>query len=294
MNRSKSAVRFGILMLITVAIMAVQPLVAEESLINRDGAALQFFGEVEGGAVKVLSHTFQSGDSGTLFNFVSQGGQEILFPFSRIAIGTKLYDQHQFTMLYQPLTLQTQVRFREAVTIDTETFAAGTSMNLKYGFPFWRFTYGYDFFRDENLDVLVGGAIQVRNASIVFEPVNGGSSGSATTANQNLGIVPALYAAASYTLPSGIQLHAEATGIYASSALINGASFTFTGSLLDTSLRIAFPLRNKIQTYVNVRFLGGTSDGVSQFPDLYWTKAIEDYGQNNLATLSFTAGLSIR
>jgi hypothetical protein len=35
-------------------------------------------------------------------------------------------------------------------------------------FPFWRFTYGYDFVADENLDVYGGLALQLRNASIVF------------------------------------------------------------------------------------------------------------------------------
>jgi hypothetical protein len=45
---------------------------------------------------------------------------------------------------------------------------------------------------------------------------------------------------------------------------------------------------------VNLRFLGGTSNGVSQYEDLYWTKAVNDYGMNNIASLFFTAGISIR
>jgi hypothetical protein len=52
-------------------------------------------------------------------------------------------------------------------------------------FPFWRFTYGYDFVADENLDVYGGLALQLRNASIVFQEI-GGASTTATT-NQNSG-----------------------------------------------------------------------------------------------------------
>jgi hypothetical protein len=210
---------------------------------------------------------------------------------------------HRISALYQPLTIETEVTFRDDVTIDGVTFASGTPMELKYGFPFWRFTYGYDFFAAENLDVYGGLALQLRNASIVFREVGGSNSDPTdpndpitvqSTTNQNLGLVPALYTAVYYTLPSGIELGFEATGIYASSAFINGADFEFEGSLLDTSLRVSLPLQRGVFTFVSLRFIGGTSDGVSQFPDIYWTKAVENYGSNNLATVNLTAGVSIR
>lgn len=257
---------------------------------SQDGDLFRFFAEAEGGITKVLKHTFQSGDTGTQFNYVTQGGQEILFPFSRIKAGFTLADRHMFNALYQPLVVNTEVTFREDVTIDGVTFVNGTPMELQYGFSFWRFTYGFDFFKQDNLDLLAGAALQLRNASIIFSE----KSGAQSTTNQNLGIVPSLFVGFEYEFPSGISLGFEATGIYASSAFFNGADFEFTGSLLDTSVRVLFPVKENVDTYVNVRFLGGTSDGVSQFEDLYWTKAVEDYGNNNLATLNFSIGLRVK
>jgi hypothetical protein len=269
--------------------------VQQNSFINLPDSPIQVFAEVETGFVKVLSHTFQSGDTGTNFNFVTQGGQEILFPFQRVTLGANLGDRHLISALYQPLTIETEVTFRDLVTIDGVDFDDGTPpnelpMRIKYGFPFWRFTYGYDFIADENLDVYGGLALQLRNASIVFQEIDGTQA----TTNQNLGPVPALFTEVVYTLPSGIELNFEATGLYASSALINGANFEFEGSILDTSLRLSVPLQRGVSTFLNVRFLGGTAVGVSEFPDRFWTQAQEDFTSNKLATLSLTAGVSIR
>jgi hypothetical protein len=275
--------------------MGLSAQVQQNSFINLPDSPIQVFAEVEGGFVKVLSHTFQSGDTGTNFNFVTQGGQEILFPFQRVTLGANLGDRHLISALYQPLTIETEVTFRDLVTIDGVDFNDATPpnelpMRIKYGFPFWRFTYGYDFVADENLDVYGGLALQLRNASIVFQEIGGAEA----TTNQNLGPVPALFTEVVYTLPSGIELNFEATGLYASSALINGANFEFEGSILDTSLRVNVPLQRGVSTFLNVRFLGGTAVGVSEFPDRFWTQAEEDFTSNKLATLSLTAGVSIR
>jgi len=267
-----------------IALLSAYPLISE------DKGLFRFFAEAEGGFSKVLLHNFQSGASGTKFNFVTQGGQEILFPYSRFKAGFTLAERHMFNALYQPLVIETEVTFREDVTIDTVTFPAGTPMELQYGFSFWRFTYGFDFFKQDNLDLMAGLAFQIRNASIIFSQKNGGQS----TTNQNLGLVPALFVGFEYTFPSGIGLGFEATGIYASSAFFNGANFKFEGSLLDTSIRALFPVKENVDTFINIRFVGGTSDGVSQYEDLYWTKAIEDYGTNNLATLNFSVGLRVK
>lgn len=272
--------------LLLLALIVSLPVSAEDE----SPAALSPFFETEAGFVKVLTHVFQSGDPGTKFNFITQGGQEILFPFSRYRLGFTLNRRHLFTALYQPLTINTAVTFREDVTIDGVTFSEGTPMELTYGFPFWRFSYGFDLLPADNLDLYTGAALQFRNASIRFAA----RDGSDATTNQNLGLVPSLYAHFGYTLGSGLRVEAEATGIYASSAIINGADFQFTGSLLDTSLRILAPVKTGVHSFLNIRFLGGTSEGISQFEDRFWTQAVGNYGLNNLGTMSFTAGLRIQ
>jgi hypothetical protein len=101
--------------------------VQQNSFINLPDSPIQVFAEVETGFVKVLSHTFQSGDTGTNFNFVTQGGQEILFPFQRVTLGANLGDRHLISALYQPLTIETEVTFRDDVTIDGVLFESDSS-----------------------------------------------------------------------------------------------------------------------------------------------------------------------
>lgn len=59
----------------------------EASLINREDSKIQVFAESELGVVKVNYHTLLIGNesegSGTTFNYVIQGGQDILYRFER-------------------------------------------------------------------------------------------------------------------------------------------------------------------------------------------------------------------
>jgi hypothetical protein len=165
-------------------------------------------------------------------------------------------------------------------------------MELKYSFPFWRISYGYDVLQDPNLTLAVGGALQIRNASIVFKEVGGTKA----SVSQNVGPVPALYVYARWETPYDINITADITGSYASSAIINGASFEFEGSLLDASLRVGYNLKHNMEIYTNFRFLGGTSKGTSSYDGSSWSVASSDgrYAQNNLATFSATMGLTIK
>jgi len=143
---------------------------------------------------------------------------------------------------------------------------------------------------DKNRILAVGAALQIRNASIVFKAADGSN----ITVSQNVGLVPALNIYSRWELPSGINLSLDITGSYASSALINGASFDFEGSLLDASLRMGYRLKNQMEIFSNLRFLGGTSKGISEYPNTAWSQSVEQYTSNNLGTFSATLGLTIR
>ena len=85
---------------------------------------------------------------------------------------------------------------REAFTIDAVTFAPDAVVDVTYGFPFYRFTYLYDFIEgDANLSA--GAALQFRNASIRFTNVDG----SQRAISQNLGSTRG-YRAVQYALMS--------------------------------------------------------------------------------------------
>jgi len=277
----------------TIVIMAVFATASDDmSLINKKDSPVQIYFEVETGLFGVLDHTYQSGrtdESATNFDFVNEGGQDILFPFERYVAGLTIKNKHKIGLLYQPLTVVTNVTFRDDVMIDSVMFASGTPMEIKYGFPFYRFTYSYSFVKNDNLELAAGVALQARNASIVFKEISGGQM----TVSQNVGPVPAINLYGKYTFNSGLYMSLDATGLYASSSLINGASFNFEGSILDASLRAGYPLLEGLDVFTNLRYLGGTAKGESEYVERTWTEPTESYTSNVLSTMSFTLGISV-
>ncbi len=250
--------------------------------------------EAEYGTGKILLHTYRVGsvaDGNSDFNFVTQGGQELLFPFERYTAIMVLGSRHDISFLYQPLKLVTEVRFREAVTIDGVMFPQQTPMKLTYSFPFYRFTYQYRFLTNGSDSWLQAGvALQLRNASIRFEQLDGAQF----VVSQNLGLVPAL--AVSGRAAFGSQLYAafDMTGIYASSSFFNGANFNFEGSILDASLRIGTKFTDMADVFLNLRFLGGSASGVSQYARLEWSNSVSPETANYLALISVTLGAKLK
>ncbi len=246
---------------------------------------LQVAFEAESGALKVLHHTYRVGAASSTFDFVTQGGQEILFPFERLTAFVTLADRHQVRFLYQSLELATEITARSAFTIDTVAFAQNEVVDITYSFPFYRFTYLYDLIPGD-AELSIGGALQFRNASIRFTSVDG----SKRAVSQNLGLVPALALSGKFPFADWLYAGFDLTGIYASSAFINGADFNFEGSLLDASVRAGVMLRPGLESFVNLRFIGGSAAGVSQYPSEFWTQSTEKNTANYLATLALTIG----
>ena len=278
--------------ILSLALVFSLGMASENTLLNNSDRNVKISFDIETGLLGVISHTFQTGrteDGATRFDFVEQGGQDILFPFDRYTANLEINKKHKISFLYQPLTIVTNVTFKEDVMMDSVIFTAGTPMELKYGFPFYRVTYSYAFVNNENLYFAAGAALQARNANIVFKALDGEKM---TVAN-NVGPVPSLYVSGRYNFNSKAFLGFEATGLYASSAIINGASFAFEGSILDASLKAGYTLIPGLDVFANLRFLGGTSKGESQYPDRNWSESNQRYGENYLATSSFTMGLSI-
>jgi hypothetical protein len=247
--------------------------------------------EAESGAIKLLLHTYRVGPAATssTFDFVNQGGQEILFPFNRLTALLDIGERHELRFTYQPLEIVTTVNFRSAVTVDGKTFNGPTRMT--YGFPFYRTTYLYRFLGDPGESWLsAGAAIQLRNASIRFESLDG-----STLANsQNLGVVPALALAGRLDLGGGLFAAFDATGIYASSAFINGANFQFEGSILDASARLGYQAGRSVEVFMNGRFFGGSAAGVSGYERSAWGNSESGETANYIASAALTLGATVR
>ena len=150
-----------------------------------------------GGFLDVPYHTLQFGAGTDRFDYVREGGQEILFPYQRVRIDVDLgaRRRHRVGLLYQPLTIETVSRFEEERTIDTVVFAAGQAVALTYGFDFWRGSYTYRVVDRAPWEVDVGVSFQIRNASIRFRALDGEE----LVVSQDTGPVPVLRARGRYT-----------------------------------------------------------------------------------------------
>lgn len=269
-----------------------------DSIINLNGGPLSLTFTGETGFVKVLSHEITIGDVGagnTTLDYVNEGGQEILFPFNRITAELGISDRHTVIFLYQPLNIETQVRFDEDRTIDGETFLAGEGVNLTYGFPFYRVSYLFDFFRQENIELAAGASLQLRNATLRFESTNGET----ITVTQDLGPVPILKLRGEYQFVNsaipGAFVGLEADGFYASSAFFNGAEYEFTGSVLDASLRAGFQPMPGLDVFLNLRGFGGGANGTRPASDpTFWTQSQSGITDNFLTSMSITLGARLR
>lgn len=257
--------------------------------------AISFEPSVELGFVDVPRNEIQYGEDTDSFDFVSRGGQEILFPYQRfrIDIGLGRRQRHFVGLLYQPLTFETVTQFEKTLTIDTETFEEGQVVDLLYGFDFWRGTYEYRILNTERWRVDAGVSLQLRNASIRFKARNGEE----LAISQGTGPVPALRAQARYTTTSSFWMEAEADGFYATNAFINGAEYPFTGWIWDAAVSAGTPIVRHTETYLSLRTIGGGAEGTATDNRETWTESMaggdERFTRNELTTVAVAVGLRL-
>jgi hypothetical protein len=213
----------------------------------------------EFGFLNVISHKIQFGKNGTYFDYVKNGGQDVLFPVTRFSAEMDVGKRNTFILLYQPLKLQTQDLLRHDVTIDNFTFPDSTGLNCLYNFPFYRASYLREILPVNNPhNLAVGLTLQIRNATIVFESTDGAGY----RANRNIGLVPALKVRGQINMAGKYFLGMEADGIYAPVSYLNGSDNEVVGAILDASLRAGAKVKSGA-VFMNVRYLGGGATGTS-------------------------------
>jgi len=254
-----------------------------EMLLNDEGSNFQFHAVTEIGFAKVLSNSIQLGRTGTPFNYVTDGGEDILFPFSRLTAEAQFLKHHEIIFLIQPLDVRTQVALKNDLLVDSVLFPAGTPMNLRYGFDFYRVSYLYDFAAQPDREIAVGLSVQLRNASINF----GTQDGSRFTGTQDLGIVPALKFRARLPLDRRSWVGTEIDGVYVSGRWISGKKYDFTGALLDGTVRYGRKLNDWLDAFIGVRYLGGGANGSQE-------RSSNDYTDNWLHTATLTLGFDMK
>jgi hypothetical protein len=221
--------------------------------------AVQFRGVAEFGFLSVLSHKIQFSKSGTCFDYVENGGQDVLFPVTRFSAEMDIGKRNTFILLYQPLSLETQSLLKNDVTVDNLTFPGSTGIKCLYSFPFYRASYLRELLSDNSRNKLaIGLTIQIRNATISFESTDG----TRYRTNRNVGLVPALKLRGQTNLSDRYFIGLEADGIYAPISYLNGSDNEVVGAILDASIRAGAKFQSGT-FFVNARYLGGGATGTS-------------------------------
>ena len=112
--------------LIVILLIAV---VSSAGMLNKPENRFKLELDYEIGFTGVIFHTIQFGQTGTVLNYVKDGGQDVLFPYQRCTAGLSI-GKHTVYFLYQPFTVQTKVQLKNDLILDGVTLPAGSGILL--------------------------------------------------------------------------------------------------------------------------------------------------------------------
>lgn len=259
---------------------------ASDSLLNKPDATTRVSLHAELGTLAVLSHRIQFSKNGTEVDYRQDGGQDNLFPVARLSAELHAGPQNTVVFLYQPLVLDSQNLIQRDLTLDGVTFQAGTAMNFRYGFSFWRASYLRDLVEDPDSELSIGASLQIRNATIEFEDEANGL----LVSNRDIGPVPVLKVRGRRALQNDLWVGFEADGFYAPIKYINGSNSDVVGAILDASVRGGITLNSGAEAFLNLRYLTGGAEGTSSD----FTPPGDGYTENWLHFLNLGLGFSLR
>jgi len=244
---------------------------------------VSFSSSLELGFFGFFAHNIQFDRDGTYFDYVADGGQDVLFPFQRISADITFNNRHTVTFLVQPIDVRTSILLGEDLVVDDETFSAGTAMNLRYGFDYYRLSYLYDFFEDPARELGIGLSMQFRDAVIDFASADGIQF----IGNRNVGPVPILKFRFRTPLGEYFWIGSEIDGFYAAITVLNGSlESQVTGIILDASLRAGIAPSDFFEAFLNLRYLGGGAEGDAADS----TPPGDGYSKNYLHAFSVSLG----
>lgn len=216
-------------------------------------------GTAELGFLTVLDHDIQLGSDGTEIEYRSDGQQSNLFFFARLSLELDIWRQHRITFLYQPLELASEAVLRRDLRIDGLDFPEGTPVRFFYGFPFFRLSWDFDVLEAPHEMLAFGLGLQLRNADISFESLDG----TLYRSRNDVGPVPLLRARGRFPVVDRFYFAFEADGFYAPISVLNGSDTEVTGAIADLSLRFGWRFLDHGDVFLNVRYLAGGAVGQS-------------------------------
>jgi hypothetical protein len=208
------------------------------------------------GFLAPLSHRLQLGTDGDELNYIQDAGQNNLFAFARPTAALR-WRRQNFTLVYQPLDLRTTDAPEQDLQVNATVFPAGRPIDYRYGFSFWRLSWGHRVVNRDDLELSLGLGLQIRNATLGFTAVDG----SLSEFNRDIGPVPLLEFEVRKAYEDGLHLEAEVDGFYAPIKYLNGRGVDVEGAIADIQLRAGLDLAEPTMVFLGLRYLGGGASG---------------------------------
>jgi len=205
-------------------------------------AAGEVEGAVEGGAAWQTRNDFRiPGDGGTLVRLADFDSGPV--PAFRATLRWDLTEHQSLRFLAAPLRLETRFTAAEPISFQDLVFPAGQPTDATYVFNSYRLTWYWRFAPGRRWSFGLGATLKIRDAEIGLAGVPGSS------VKDDLGVVPLIYAFASYRASDRVTLEAEADALAAPQ-----------GRAEDVSLKAVFRVSEAVDLDVGYRLLEGGAD----------------------------------
>lgn len=246
--------------------------------------AVSLRANLELGLLGVLYHHVQLGRDGTSIDYRDDAGQDILFPFWRASVDVTLFRRHIVTLLYQPLDFDTRELLPRDIRLDGLELPAGTPLQARYQFPYYRLGWAYDLLPADDSVLAVGIGLQIRNANIEFQSLDG----TQFRRRSDVGLVPLLRVRGHLPVSEQFWLGFDADGFYAPISGLNLSDRDVLGVIADVGVQFGWRGTPFASPFLGVRYIGGGSRGEGD-P----TPTSDGWQSNWLHFLAVTLGIAV-
>jgi len=199
--------------------------------------------DVEGGWVTTgYNDVAIPGSGGTRISLNEELNAESI-PYLRLRAEVQLSERHLLSLLYAPLSLNSEGSLKKDILFAGTQFAAGAPLSAKYVFNSYRLTYRYEWIRRAKFLFGIGFTAKIRDALVRVE------SGSTIGEKANVGFVPI------------VNFHLEYRPLERWSLMLSGDALAAPqGRAEDVLLAVNYKINDRLSARVGYRLLEGGAD----------------------------------
>ncbi|MGM0568601.1 MAG: hypothetical protein ACQESB_05230 [Elusimicrobiota bacterium] len=127
--------------------------------------------EFEYGPLYIFQNDGRYGSRGTKYSASDMGQQRNLYLSRRVSAEIALNRRNRLILLYAPFDVQTNVKLDRDINFRNTVFQEGSLVSHRYLFDGYRASYLNRIISGKQLDLDIGGSIQIRNAEVSFTDV---------------------------------------------------------------------------------------------------------------------------